>query len=282
MGILYCARNKNNGKTYVGKTKLELSERRNVHKYDSKNPLKTSLLGRAIRKHGWDSFEWSEIYSGEDYSDREYEFIKQYGGEYNMAKSECMQDTYFNNPNLIEIRKKLSELHSIKNEEKRSKIEEDVVIDYNSGISTAEIYKKYKLGRFGFLKIAEKYGLDLKLCRNNFLNRIKNEKILNEKPKNIISEKSYKSKLENLGSTSGRNNIKWCGYWITPNGEFDLIKDAMRSLPMSEMALRNLCKKNNLVPLSLSQIRRNKWLRENCVISGSTPKDIGFGFFSIK
>lgn len=282
MGIIYCAKNKINGKRYIGKTKLTLPQRKSVHKYDASKKLKISLLHRAINKYGWDNIEWSILYEGDDYSDKEYQFISSHGGEYNIVKNDNMQNTYINNPNLIEIRKKLSEIQKIINDEKRSKISEDVVNDYNNGISTSIIYKKYKLGRMGFLKIADKYDLDLTLCRRNCNEKLKQQALLNHKPKSLISEKSYHSRVKNLGNVDGIHNPKWSGYWLTPVGKFNLIQEACLEMGMAEGTLRRLCKDNNERPLDLSQIRKNKWLKNNNVLIGQTPKILGFGFQCIK
>jgi group I intron endonuclease len=282
MGLIYRATNEINGKTYIGKTKLTLDRRKSRHKSDSKRNKNISLFHRAINKHGWNNFTWDVLYSGVDYSDKEFQFIISHGGEYNIVKNENMQNTYINNPNIENIRKNLSELRLLVNEELRERFAKNVVDDYNSGISTTIIYKKYKLGRLGFLKIAEKYGLDLKLCRKKYLERVHDKKISNIKDKSQISEKSYLTKLKNLGDVVGVNNPKWSGYWITPIGEFNFIKDASSHIKISQGALRKFCKDENLKPLTIQQIKRNPWLRDNDARVGSTPKQLGFSFHYIK
>ena len=58
MGLIYLARNKVNGKCYVGKTKRTLAARRRGHEGSTPG---TSLLGCAIRKYGKAAFAWSVL-----------------------------------------------------------------------------------------------------------------------------------------------------------------------------------------------------------------------------
>lgn len=58
-GIIYKAENKVNGKVYIGKTIQKLYVRKKRHKFDSFNIIPSGYFHRAIRKHGWDNFEWS-------------------------------------------------------------------------------------------------------------------------------------------------------------------------------------------------------------------------------
>lgn len=58
-GIIYKAENKINGKVYIGQTIQGLSRRKTRHKYDSLNNIADNFFYRAIRKHGWENFEWS-------------------------------------------------------------------------------------------------------------------------------------------------------------------------------------------------------------------------------
>lgn len=56
-GIIYCARNKLNGKVYVGQTVESLGERRRKHKKGAKD----SYFGRALRKYGLEGFNWKVL-----------------------------------------------------------------------------------------------------------------------------------------------------------------------------------------------------------------------------
>jgi len=53
---IYIIKNKNSGKIYIGLTK-NLTTRMSIHRYDHKK--KDTLLYRAMRKHGFDSFTFS-------------------------------------------------------------------------------------------------------------------------------------------------------------------------------------------------------------------------------
>lgn len=67
-GIIYLARNKLNGKCYVGKTHKSLEEGKKRHQYDAENNRYASLLHNALRKYGKDAFEWKVLceYDGSD------------------------------------------------------------------------------------------------------------------------------------------------------------------------------------------------------------------------
>lgn len=69
MGCIYLARCKVNGKGYIGFT-FDLTQRQEGHKRDAYDG---SILAFhcAIRKYGWDAFEWSILYQDED-DDREW------------------------------------------------------------------------------------------------------------------------------------------------------------------------------------------------------------------
>jgi len=64
-GCVYLARNKINGKLYVGKTICKLRKRQREHRHDALRGRVTGL-GRAIAKHGFDNFEWSILAESND------------------------------------------------------------------------------------------------------------------------------------------------------------------------------------------------------------------------
>ena len=62
--IVYKATNKVNGKSYIGYTTKSLEERKKTHFYKSKNKSDKHyfyLFKKALRKYGFESFEWSII-----------------------------------------------------------------------------------------------------------------------------------------------------------------------------------------------------------------------------
>ncbi|WMU08192.1 putative intron-associated endonuclease 1 [Clostridium phage vB_CtyS-FA70] len=61
-GIIYVAENTVNGKRYVGQTIRKFEERQAHHKKDSE--VCDFKFYRAIRKYGWDNFNWAVIVEG--------------------------------------------------------------------------------------------------------------------------------------------------------------------------------------------------------------------------
>jgi group I intron endonuclease len=61
MGIIYCARNKVNGKRYIGQTERSLSKRKRKHESDARLSG-FSFFWEALREFGFDNFEWSVIF----------------------------------------------------------------------------------------------------------------------------------------------------------------------------------------------------------------------------
>lgn len=60
-GIIYKVENIINGKVYIGKTTQLLCKRKCHHKDCARTNKYNSYFHKAIRKHGWDNFEWSVI-----------------------------------------------------------------------------------------------------------------------------------------------------------------------------------------------------------------------------
>lgn len=81
MGCIYLVTNLVNGKQYVGKTVNGLKKRKHEHEADSRKGCKWPFQ-RALRKYGFDSFEWDEVYSDakpEDLDSLEIECISWFG-----------------------------------------------------------------------------------------------------------------------------------------------------------------------------------------------------------
>lgn len=64
-GIIYKATNKINGNVYIGKTTKDFIKRLNEHKNLGKSGAKKYYFYNAIRKHGFENFEWEIIYDNE-------------------------------------------------------------------------------------------------------------------------------------------------------------------------------------------------------------------------
>lgn len=107
MGCVYRATCNTNGKYYIGKTLGALQDRMYAHKICKDK----CLFHKAIRKYGWDDFEWDILYESEDEESlyqKEKLFIKLYnsympcgynmttGGDGNYSR-EFSKDWHFNN-----------------------------------------------------------------------------------------------------------------------------------------------------------------------------------------
>lgn len=74
MGIVYCYTNKINSKKYIGQTLWE-KQRYNQHK----NCCEDSLFHRAVKKYGFDNFDYEILFESdkvEDLNQKEMEYIK--------------------------------------------------------------------------------------------------------------------------------------------------------------------------------------------------------------
>lgn len=60
-GLVYKATNRVNGKVYVGQTIHKLKERRRSHEYEVKLKRFDTYFYRALRKHGYENFNWKII-----------------------------------------------------------------------------------------------------------------------------------------------------------------------------------------------------------------------------
>lgn len=84
MGLIYKACNKITGKVYIGQTQYSLEERINNpfmgHKKKAFEDLENTYFYSAIRKYGWENFEWSviEILDNSELDQREKHWIEHY------------------------------------------------------------------------------------------------------------------------------------------------------------------------------------------------------------
>lgn len=79
--IVYIATNKINGKSYIGQTIQKLSCRISGHKYNSITLGTRRYFYNAIRKYGFENFEWNilcECDTKDELDEMEYHYIKQY------------------------------------------------------------------------------------------------------------------------------------------------------------------------------------------------------------
>ena len=65
MGCVYCATNRLNGKRYVGKTVQSMAVRIESHRVCAARGVRRVFYS-AIRKYGFDSFDWEVLFEGKD------------------------------------------------------------------------------------------------------------------------------------------------------------------------------------------------------------------------
>lgn len=124
-GIIYVAENTVNGKRYVGQTIRKFEERQAHHKKDSE--VCDFKFYRAIRKYGWDNFNWAVIVEGvesvESLNSLEQYWIKELDTFKNGYNSTTGGEGYIVS---AETKKKMSESQKGKHlsEEHRKKISE--------------------------------------------------------------------------------------------------------------------------------------------------------------
>lgn len=88
MAVVYMATNKVNGKRYIGVTMHALRTRISQHKSDAIGRHRQSRFHAAIRKYGFCSFEWVEIFQCQDIKEAlkmEIEIIADQRPEYNIS-----------------------------------------------------------------------------------------------------------------------------------------------------------------------------------------------------
>lgn len=113
-GIIYKVTNKINGKVYIGKTIYNLEKRRKRHESNSLNDKINYYFYRALRKYGWNNFEWEIIDRAKTEKELnllEILYIEEYrhkGHVYNMTNG---GDGVSGNKLSEESRKKMSEVH---------------------------------------------------------------------------------------------------------------------------------------------------------------------------
>ncbi len=73
-GLIYTAVHRESGTTYVGKTIKTLHERQRGHQRTIRRGIKTYFYN-AVRKYGWDAFEWCELEHTFDLNEAEQFYI---------------------------------------------------------------------------------------------------------------------------------------------------------------------------------------------------------------
>ena len=142
MGIIYCYKNKINGKRYIGQT-INQQQRKSAHISDSTH-IDTKLY-RAVRKYGWDNFEYEILAESEDRNELdklEVDFIK----SFNSIENGYNIRSGGEHPTMgEETRKKLQQANAFQNAELSEKEIIELRIAYLNYDSPSQIYnEKYK------------------------------------------------------------------------------------------------------------------------------------------
>ena len=95
-------------------------------------------------------------------------------------------------------------------------------------------------------------------------------------------EARKKMSIAKKGTMTGIKSNAWKGHWITPKGKFVRCEDAANAVKISKLTLARLCKRDNGLPLSIDQIKNNKYFLQTGARINQTPKEVGFGFEKVK
>ena len=142
MGIIYSYKNKTNGKRYIGQT-INPQQRKSAHISDSTH-IDTKFY-RAVRKYGWDNFEYEILAESEDRNELdklEVDFIK----SFNSIENGYNIRSGGEHPTMgEETKKKLQQANAFQNAELSEKEIVELRIAYLNYDSPSQIYnEKYK------------------------------------------------------------------------------------------------------------------------------------------
>ena len=142
MGIIYCYKNKTNGKRYIGQT-INPQQRKSAHISDSTH-IDTKFY-RAVRKYEWNNFEYEILAESEDRNELdklEVDFIK----SFNSIENGYNIRSGGEHPTMgEETKKKLQQANAFQNAELSEEEIIELRIAYLNYDSPSQIYnEKYK------------------------------------------------------------------------------------------------------------------------------------------
>ena len=76
--LIYCATNKYTGKKYIGQTVKPLNQRISEHKHRAYKENHHNKFYNAIKKYGWDAFEWTVLEENPAWTNEELDKKEQY------------------------------------------------------------------------------------------------------------------------------------------------------------------------------------------------------------
>jgi group I intron endonuclease len=235
---IYKATNTINGKVYIG-FDSNWPNRIKVHKSASKK--QDYKFYRAIRKYGWENFEWSVIYQSKDkqhtLNEMEKYFIKEYNSMKNGYNSTLGGDGCFGNKHTKQTKFNLSE-HSKKlwkNSEYRNK----TIKSLNKRPKPTKLTKeKQSISLLKTLNKPEHIKLMSEISSNLWQDENYIKKTL-DSHKKAVSSQEYRDKMSDI---KGKNYK--C---ISPTGEIFHIKN-----------LRKFCKSKCLTATTMIKVAKLK------------------------
>ena len=115
--IIYLARNKTNGKVYIGQTIRSLTTRKTEHVSHAENFRNNGVFSKALRKHGKDNFTWEVLWTAssmEELNAKEKYFISKYDCRAHKRTGYNIESGGNNSPASTETKEKMSKLKRTK------------------------------------------------------------------------------------------------------------------------------------------------------------------------
>jgi len=238
--VVYMATNAVNGKVYIGRTVGLLGYRIGKHKHSSNKS--GFYFYRAIRKYGWDVFEWEVLEqcdTEEELNDLEYHYIQQYRrfgkGVYNMTDGgDGMSGFVFSE----ESKQKMSKAHKgvFPSEETRKKLSDS----QKGRVFSEESKQKMSISQKG--------------------------KVLSEETKKKLSDSKRGEKHPNYGKRGEKHPFSKRYVIMFPDGSV-----------MEIVGMKEFCRQNNLHKGAMLDIATGKrgrksykgfkcWLKEDAPV----------------
>ena len=258
---------------YIGCTIQKLDERKRAHYCSAFTHKKKNYFYRAIRKYGWENFQWEIIYESTDHADlleKEMFYIKEYKTYKNLGYNETAGGRgVIGWKHSSETKKKISESSKGKNiGKKRSETTKEKIGKRCRGKSYEELYGKEKsveLKNKLSKPYTEKYSEEKieKIKKLQSLNSIKNTekriKAIRDNYKYRLDESGKRIDLTEEGrekmsySKKGNKNPNFVN--IDENTQQKIINDYKSN---NYILSQNLCQKYNLSEYLIMRILKSK------------------------
>jgi hypothetical protein len=277
--IIYKVTNKINLKVYIGQTTMPLKLRKASHKCAALTSHSNSYFHKAIRKYGWDSFEWVELYqcsSKEELDIKEIEYIVEHDCHASSGKGYNLTKGGDYNP--------MSDPDIKRRRDESLKIAMKAFVGDNNVMKRPDIIQKHQTAidqlskdpdwieakRIGDQKQKSTYevtypdgtieivtGLN-KFCKDHGLQQSKMSSVVSGDRNH---HKGFCCKKLTQGCKSqGSNNLNKTFYFISPNGEKVVVHN-----------LNTFCKDNKLSYTCMLYVYQGKQETHKGYVKGSLP-----------